>query len=159
MPETIVGLNEYQDATETVAVYLGNNPNQTAMVADTILAELVGAMTQPGALEEGAAEGMAVVAPLMNCLRHIGLFYCTFGLAGEAGEFCEKVKKMLRDSGGKITPEIRMTMAQELGDVLWYVSQASKQIGVDLQTVANLNMKKLLDRKGRGVLGGSGDSR
>ena len=88
-----------------------------------------------------------------------GLNYPILGLAGEAGEICNKYKKVLRDSGGEITITDVDQMAKELGDVLWYVAQIATELGTDLETVARVNIMKLGDRKDRGVLGGSGDER
>src|SRR5690606_10596877 len=44
--------------------------------------------------------------------------YPALGLAGEAGEVCEQIKKALRDDAGRITPERHENLKKELGDVL-----------------------------------------
>lgn len=88
-----------------------------------------------------------------------GLTYVALGLAGEAGEFAEKVKKVLRDAGGRLDPERVRTMVDELGDVLWYCAVAAEELGLTLSEVAERNVAKLADRKARGVIGGSGDER
>jgi len=85
------------------------------------------------------------------------LTYPTLGLAGEAGEVAEKVKKIVRD--GKDIKKEAHEIAKELGDVLWYVAQIATELGTDLETVARRNLMKLEDRQNRGVLGGSGDDR
>jgi NTP pyrophosphatase (non-canonical NTP hydrolase) len=87
------------------------------------------------------------------------LVYPTLGLAGEAGEVAEKVKKLLRDDGGVMSDERRAALAGELGDVLWYVAQVATEAGLDLEEIAQANLDKLLSRQRRGVLSGSGDSR
>jgi NTP pyrophosphatase (non-canonical NTP hydrolase) len=81
------------------------------------------------------------------------------GLCGEAGEVAEKVKKTIRDDGGVLSDERRDALARELGDVLWYLAQLATEAGLDLETIAEDNLEKLLSRQERGVLRGSGDDR
>lgn len=87
-------------------------------------------------------------------LRPVLGVYNSLGLAGETGEFIEKVKKRIRD--GVFDPKLA---ALELGDVLWYLSQLASDLGFTLEEVARMNLKKLADRKARGVIHGSGDER
>ena len=87
------------------------------------------------------------------------LTYPALGLCGEAGEAAEKVKKAIRDDGGELTPERRNALAAELGDVLWYVAQLATEAGLNLDQVAQSNLDKLLSRRDRAVLHGSGDLR
>jgi NTP pyrophosphatase (non-canonical NTP hydrolase) len=58
-----------------------------------------------------------------------------------------------------VTDERRRAMAKELGDVLWYVSQITSELGLELEDIAQANLEKLLSRRRRGVLSGSGDER
>ena len=85
--------------------------------------------------------------------------YPTLGLAGESGEVAEKIKKVLRDKGGIVDETTKLEIKKELGDVLWYVSQLSTEMGLSLEDVANENLKKLFSRLERGKLGGNGDNR
>jgi NTP pyrophosphatase (non-canonical NTP hydrolase) len=85
--------------------------------------------------------------------------YCCLGLAGEAGEVAGKLKKVMRDGGCDLTAAARKSIAEELGDVLWYASELASSLGVSLDSVAQANLRKLESRKKRGVLGGSGDKR
>lgn len=87
------------------------------------------------------------------------LLYPTLGLCGEAGEVAEKVKKMVRDDGGRLTDERRAAIAKELGDVLWYAAQIATEAGLELEEVAAANLEKLRSRQERGALTGSGDDR
>jgi NTP pyrophosphatase (non-canonical NTP hydrolase) len=87
------------------------------------------------------------------------IVYPTLGLAGEAGEVAEKVKKLLRDDAGVLSDERRSALAGELGDVLWYVAQVATEADLDLEQIAQGNLDKLLSRRRRGVLSGSGDQR
>ncbi len=87
------------------------------------------------------------------------LLYPTLGLCGEAGEVAEKVKKMLRDDAGVLTPARREALAAELGDVLWYVAQVATEAGLDLDALAAGNLAKLRSRAERSALTGDGDER
>jgi len=85
--------------------------------------------------------------------------YPTLGLCGESGEVAEKVKKIIRDDGGIISDEKRALLKKEISDVLWYCAALCSELGFEMNDVAESNIKKLLDRKNRGVVGGSGDNR
>ena len=85
--------------------------------------------------------------------------YPTLGLAGEAGEVAEKIKKVLRDNNGVVDESRREEIAKELGDVLWYVTQVASELGLSLDVIAKQNIEKLYSRLERGKLSGSGDSR
>lgn len=86
--------------------------------------------------------------------QDIALAYVALGLAGEAGELANKVKKVVRD--GEYDA---VALAEELGDVLYYVARFAAELGTSLNLVARDNMAKLNSRKDRGVLGGNGDNR
>jgi len=81
--------------------------------------------------------------------------YPAMALCGEAGEFAEKIKKAWRDG----TPLDRPGAAKELGDVLWYVGAAARDLGYTLEEVAQMNLDKIRSRRARGTLAGSGDNR
>lgn len=83
-----------------------------------------------------------------------GLTYTAIGLGNEAGEYLGKIKKAIRD--GYLD---KIKAADELGDVLWYVTAAANELGYSLEAIAAMNYAKLKSRKERGVLSGSGDSR
>jgi NTP pyrophosphatase (non-canonical NTP hydrolase) len=85
--------------------------------------------------------------------------YPALGLCGEAGEVAEKVKKTIRDDGGVLTEDRREALSRELGDVLWYLAQLATEAGLELEAIAADNLEKLLSRRERGVLRGSGDDR
>lgn len=87
------------------------------------------------------------------------IIYPALGLCGEAGEVAEKIKKTIRDKEGIFTPEISLEIAKELGDVLWYISALSNDLGYTLEEIANLNNDKTLSRRNRNVISGSGDNR
>lgn len=66
----------------------------------------------------------------------------TLGLLGEAGEVAELVKK---DIGhGKVID--RVQLAEEIGDVLWYVADLANRYGLGLDRIAANNVRKLKER-------------
>lgn len=81
------------------------------------------------------------------------------GLVGEAGEFADKIKKILRDQDGDMTEVQKEECIKELGDVLWYLAILSRYMGTDFQEVAEKNIAKLADRASRGKIGSEGDNR
>lgn len=64
------------------------------------------------------------------------------GLAGEAGETVEMVKKHVFH--GK--PLDREKLKKELGDVLWYVSQLAAATNLTLDEIGETNIEKLKER-------------
>ena len=87
------------------------------------------------------------------------LEYPTLGLAGEAGEVANIVKKIQRDDAGVLTDEVRAKLKDELGDVLWYISNLATELGISLNDIAFGNIEKLFSRKERNVIHGNGDNR
>lgn len=86
------------------------------------------------------------------------VIYPALGLAGEAGEAADKVKKILRGDS-ELTEERRKAIALEIGDVLWYCATLATDLGYDLEDIGKMNYEKLQSRKRRGKIGGSGDER
>ena len=85
--------------------------------------------------------------------------YPALGMAGEAGEVANKVKKLIRD-GPENRPETwREDIASEIGDVLWYCAALASDLNLSLGMIAAQNLIKLDKRKAKGTLGGSGDTR
>ncbi|HBR58054.1 MAG TPA: hypothetical protein DEA22_11410 [Blastocatellia bacterium] len=76
------------------------------------------------------------------------LEYPTLGLAGEAGEVANIVKKIQRDHGGVITDEVRSKLKDELGDVLWYIAACADELGLTIKEIAEFNVNKLAKRHG-----------
>ena len=84
----------------------------------------------------------------------VQILYPTLGLAGEAGEVANKVKKIVRD--GKLDKE---GIASELGDCLWYIAAVCRDLGINMGDVAADNLAKLAKRKQNNTLQGNGDNR
>lgn len=91
--------------------------------------------------------------------RNFVLMIYAMGLAGESGEVIEKLKKAMRDRGGAVSDEEKQLLQKELGDVLWYLSEIARMLGISLEEIARMNIDKLASRKERGTLHGAGDTR
>lgn len=87
------------------------------------------------------------------------IIYPALGLGNEAGEVQGKIKKVIRDGGGRFGTEDREVIAAEIGDVLWYATALADDLGMTLEQVAQMNITKLKSRRERGVIQGSGDNR
>ena len=88
------------------------------------------------------------------------ILYPALGLAGEAGEVANKVKKFIRDGADKEAFEVKkLEIAAEIGDVLWYCANLANDLGINLSDIASENYSKLSGRSKRGTLGGDGDNR
>jgi len=64
------------------------------------------------------------------------------GIAGEAGEVADHIKKHI----GHGHPLDRQAVAKELGDVLWYVAAMADLLGTPLEQIAQMNLDKLRAR-------------
>jgi NTP pyrophosphatase (non-canonical NTP hydrolase) len=96
--------------------------------------------------------------------KQIKIVYPAMGLAGEAGEVANKIKKLMRDDNlGLTTDQVDRQKAEEaadeLGDVMWYVAVLAQDLGFGLEDIVQKNLAKLKSRKERGTLHGSGDNR
>lgn len=88
-----------------------------------------------------------------------GWLYYVLGIAGESGEFAEKVKKLFRDNNGVIDDEFKAKVIKECGDILWYMARFLDQFDITLNEVAEENITKLLGRMERNKIHGDGDNR
>lgn len=64
------------------------------------------------------------------------------GLAGETGECADLVKKHYYQDGRAI----ETALFDELGDVLWYISETASAMGFSLEAIALHNVEKLKRR-------------
>ena len=64
------------------------------------------------------------------------------GLCGESGEAIDIVKKHLAQGH----PLDREALAEELGDICWYVAETAQVLGYDLETIMTMNIEKLKKR-------------
>lgn len=70
------------------------------------------------------------------------LIWNAIGLAGEAGEVAELIKKGVFHRHGVD----REKLHKELGDVLWYVAALCTKAGFDMSEVMQSNIAKLMQR-------------
>lgn len=96
--------------------------------------------------------------------------YLGFGLMAEAGEVADKIAKAVRRGDIVINNNEIVSfrgdafrfsgdIADELGDVLWFVAMMARRLGFSLEEVMRRNLDKLADRQARGVIVGDGDKR
>lgn len=78
-------------------------------------------------------KGLAITQHFMNGI---------LGLAGEAGECCDIVKKHYYQDGR----EVKDKLLDELGDVMWYIAETAKAMGFTLEEIAAHNIEKLKKR-------------
>lgn len=72
----------------------------------------------------------------------LGMF--ALGLAGEAGELVDAVKKFLYHGANR--EMARLKIKREAGDVLWYLCGMLAYLDIDPVDVIKLNVAKLRDR-------------
>ncbi len=94
------------------------------------------------------------IYPEANTGSFIEMNYLVLGLVSEAGEVAGKLKKLIRDNIFNQEDYIH-----ELGDVLWYLTRILDTCGASVEEVAELNYNKLMERKLKGKIQGSGDKR
>jgi len=64
------------------------------------------------------------------------------GISAEGGEFAEIVKKSIFQ-GKPMDDDAQYHMKRELGDILWYVTQACIALDISLEDVIDTNIQKL----------------
>ncbi|MBD2439804.1 nucleoside triphosphate pyrophosphohydrolase family protein [Nostoc sp. FACHB-110] len=78
-----------------------------------------------------ATKGTDLIVPLL-------------GLVGEAGSLITEYKKYLRD--GDAHKLFKECVIEELGDILWYLSNFASKFNLDLDEIAENNLKKCHNR-------------
>lgn len=95
-------------------------------------------------------EYQKAAAVTMLCPKRYRTEYCAFGLLSEAGEVADVIKKCIRSETNLYHGSDKL--ADELGDVLWYVAMLAESLGFTLDDIAARNLKKLAARKAIGEL-------
>lgn len=75
-------------------------------------------------------------------LKQLQLAVYAMGIAGEAGEVADLLKKHV----GHGHPLVKQALVKELGDVLWYITGLAHLAGSSLADVARCNALKLRAR-------------
>lgn len=78
-----------------------------------------------------AGDPNAVIVPLL-------------GMAGEVGSLLAEYKKYLRDKDAHVL--FPQQVAEELGDILWYLANTATKFDLDLAAIAARNLAKTRDR-------------
>ena len=73
------------------------------------------------------------------------LLTAAVGMSAEAGEFTEIVKKIVFQ-GKPVNNENLFHLKRELGDIMWYVSQACIGLDISLEEIIQMNFEKLSAR-------------
>lgn len=74
--------------------------------------------------------------------NNVDLMHAALGLASEVGEICDALKKSWMHG----RPLDRVNIAEEVGDVLWYLAIAALAAGISLEGCAERNIRKLRTR-------------
>lgn len=82
------------------------------------------------------------------------LSYLGLGLAGETGEVCDKLKRLIRGDG-----VIDDALLYEISDCLWYLSQIADILKVPFNQIGEMNIQKLKERMAQNTIKGKGDKR
>jgi NTP pyrophosphatase (non-canonical NTP hydrolase) len=72
------------------------------------------------------------------------------GINAEGGEFLEIIKKMVFQ-GKPWNRDNREHLIIELGDIMWYVAQATQALGISMEEVLDNNITKLSKRYPEGT--------
>lgn len=74
--------------------------------------------------------------------EQVMIVWCAVGLAGEAGEIMEHIKKGIFHQHGLDREKVR----KECGDLAWYLAGLCTTLGLDLGDVMQANIDKLRQR-------------
>jgi hypothetical protein len=132
-------LNQFQEQCATTAIY----------------GEKIYEFLKPirDGLHKGAFIDIDAINRLDEVEKLLNVSYAVLGLAGEAGEVANKMKKVIRD-GTTFEP-----LNKEVQGTNWYVQACLTELGVSANDAAVQLAETLQSRKERGVIQGNGDNR
>lgn len=64
------------------------------------------------------------------------------GLASESGEFADEIRKHIFQGHGLNYQHL----AEELGDIAWFLAMAANALGYNLSDIFRMNIEKLIER-------------
>lgn len=74
------------------------------------------------------------------------IIYPALGLVGECGEVAEKIKKLIRDDKGIMSPDREIAIAKELGDCCWYLANICCDTNLDLKMIHDMRGSSIQQR-------------
>lgn len=95
-------------------------------------------------MELSEYQSRAVLTDQVRQQEGDGFVIPLLGLAGEVGSLVSEYKKLLRD--GPAHRLFKEQLAEELGDVLWYLADVATKFDLDLDAIARQNLEKTQDR-------------
>jgi NTP pyrophosphatase (non-canonical NTP hydrolase) len=106
----------------------------------------------PNEYQAAAARTLIAEPPRAYTANELMTVWCALGLAGEAGESADSIKKAIFHDCGIS----RDQLIKELGDVAWYLAGLCTLNGITLEEVFDANVRKLLARYPDGFVSGGG---
>lgn len=82
------------------------------------------------------------IASRLSSKSNIDLLHAAMGMSTEANEVVDQMKKVI--FYGK--PMDKVNIIEELGDLLFYVAAACRELDITMEEVADTNLAKLLKR-------------
>lgn len=78
--------------------------------------------------------------------------YPAFGIASEAGEIADTLKRVVRDKKSVYGEADRELIKADIGDLLWYAAALASEFELRFDDVATYNLEKLAKRMREGTL-------
>ncbi|UXC91098.1 nucleoside triphosphate pyrophosphohydrolase family protein [Sphingobium sp. RSMS] len=95
-------------------------------------------------MEFSAYQREAAETVQLDLSKANGRVELVLGLMAEVGSLAKAYRSLLRDDIPLETQRERLE--RDLGDILWYSSMVAQSVGIDLDEVANSNLKRVTDR-------------
>ena len=106
----------------------------------------------PAEYQKAAARTLLDKPPRAYSDNEIMIIWNAMGMAGEAGEACDDIKKAIFHDIGLD----RSKIVKELGDILWYITAICTKLNIPLEIVMDRNIAKLEERYPDGFVQGGG---